>query len=119
MGKPRRNQHSCAVLVVITPNILRDHVLELAVVQIGVEAACFEQFAVRALLDDVAVAHDEDTVGIADGAQAVRDDKARAAAHEVIHRLLDELLGAGVDRAGRLIENENGGVCQHGARDLQ
>ena len=111
MGKPRRNQHSCAVLVVITPNILRDHVLELAVVERGIEPAAREQFAVRALLDDVAVAHDEDTVGIADGAQAVRDDKARAAAHEVIHRLLDELLGAGVDRAGRLIENENGGVC--------
>ena len=67
----------------------------------------------RALLDDAAVAHDEDAVGIADGAQAVRDDKARAAAHEVIHRLLNELLGAGVDRAGRLIEDEDGGVGQH------
>ena len=77
MEKPRRNADSCAVLVVITPNTLRDHVLELAVVERGIEPAAREQFAVRALLDDVAVAHDEDTVGIADGAQAVRDDKAR------------------------------------------
>ena len=44
MGKPRRNQHSCAVLVVITPNILRDHVLELAVVERGIEPAAREQF---------------------------------------------------------------------------
>ena len=98
---------------------LRDHVLELAVVERGIEPAAREQLAVRALLDDIAVAHDEDAVGIADGAQAVRDDKARAAAHEVVHRLLNELLGAGVDRAGRLVEDEDGSVGEHGARDGQ
>ena len=96
-----------------------DHVLKLAVIERRVKPAAREQLRVRALLDDAAAAHDQNAVGIADGAQAVRDDKARAPAHEVIHRLLNELLGAGVDRAGRLVEDEDGGVRQHGARNGQ
>ena len=50
----------------------------------------------RALLHDVAVAQHQDDVGVADGGEAVRDDEARAAAHELVHGVLDELLGARV-----------------------
>ena len=57
------------------------HALELAVVELGVEAALRQQFVVIALLDDVAVLHNEDDVGLADGGQAVGHDEARAALH--------------------------------------
>ena len=54
---------------------------ELAVVRRGVRAALGEQFSVRALLDDVALFHEQDAVRVADGRKPVRDDKARSAAH--------------------------------------
>ena len=57
---------------------LLHHVLELAVVQVGVEAACFDQLVVGALLHNVAVPHHKDEVGIPDGGKAVGDDKAGA-----------------------------------------
>lgn len=55
--------------------------VELRVVQVGVEAALGEQFVVCALLDDVAVADHQDHVGVSDRGQAMRDDKAGAALH--------------------------------------
>lgn len=55
--------------------------VELRVVQVGVEAALGEQLVVRALLDDVAVADHQDHVGVSDRGQAMRDDKAGAALH--------------------------------------
>ena len=43
---------------------------ELAVVELGVEAVLLHQLLVRAALDDVAVAHHEDEVGVLDGRQS-------------------------------------------------
>ena len=45
------------------------NILELAVVQIGVEAAGIDQLVVGALLHNVAVPHHKDEVGILDGGQ--------------------------------------------------
>ena len=45
---------------------------ELAVVQRGVGAALFEQFAVGALFDDVALFHEQNAIRVADGGKAVR-----------------------------------------------
>ena len=67
------------VIISLRPYLRR--LVELRVVQVGVEAALGEQLVVRALLDDVAVADHQDHVGVADRGQAVRDDKARAAPH--------------------------------------
>src|SRR5262245_35028961 len=49
---------------------------ELAVVEVGVEAARRQQLLVRALFDDGAVIHDQYPVGVANGREAVGDDKA-------------------------------------------
>ena len=46
---------------------LLHHILELAVVQVGVEAAGGQQLVVGALLHDVAVPHHKDEVGVLDG----------------------------------------------------
>src|SRR4051794_21165976 len=51
---------------------------ELGVVEPLVGAVGGQQFGVRALLDDAALFHDEDQVGVADRRQPVRDDEARA-----------------------------------------
>ena len=68
-----------------------------------------------ALLDYIAVAQDQDDVGVADGREAVRDDEARAVGHEGVHGALDELLGAGVDVGGCLVQDQGRSVSQNGA----
>ena len=56
-------------------------------------------------------------VGVADGAQAVGDHEAGAALHQAQQRLLDARLGAGVDAAGGLVQDQDGRVGQDGAGD--
>ena len=72
-----------------------------------------------ALLDNVALAHDQDQIGIADGGQAVRNDEARAALHQAVHSRLDALLGAGVNARCRLIEDQDAVVRQNRAGNRQ
>ena len=71
------------------------------------------------LLDDIAVLHHEDAVRIPNRGEAVRYDKAGPAPHQVIHRLLDPHLGPGVDRTGRLVEDQDFGIGQDGSRNGQ
>ena len=103
----------------IETGALIHHVLELAVVQVGIEAACLHELVVGALLHDVAVPHDKDQVGVLDGGQAVCDDKAGAALHQTVHGGLDALLGAGIHTAGSFIQNQDAVVGQDGAGDGQ
>ena len=51
--------------------------LKLAVIEVGIEAACGQQAFVRALLDDIAVLHHEDEVRVFDRREAVGNDEAR------------------------------------------
>ena len=71
----------------------------------------------RALLDDVAGTHDQNQIGVDDGREPVRDHKARAPAHERLHRPADRLLGARVDARGGLVQNEDPRVVEQHARD--
>ena len=84
-----------------------------------IEAALREQLRVAALLDDAPLVHDDDGVGAADRRQTVRDDEARATVPQPRHRLLDEDLGARVDVARRLVEDEHAAIRQEGARDRE
>ena len=90
---------------------------ELGVVQFGVETARGEQLLVAALLHDVAVAHNQDEIGRADGGEPMRDDEGRASRHEPVHGLLDAQLGARVHRRGGLVQNEHAAVGQKGPGD--
>ena len=49
----------------------------------------------------------------------MRDDEARAALGQAIHRPLDQKLGARVDGAGRLVQNQHRRVLEHRTRDRQ
>ena len=72
-----------------------------------------------ALFDDMAALHDQNHVRLADGGQAMRDDEARAARHHRGERLLDLQLGARVDGAGRLVQNQHRRQRQHEPRDAE
>ena len=50
-----------------------------------------------AFLHDIAVAQDEDDIGIANRAQTMRNHEARTSFHKGIHGALDEFLSTRVD----------------------
>ena len=76
-----------------------------------------DQLGVGAGLDDLAGLEDDDAVGALHGREAVRDDDRRAAAHRRFERGLDHPLAFGVERARRLVEQQQRRVLQHRARD--
>jgi hypothetical protein len=71
----------------------------------------------RALLGDAAGLEHDDAIGMDHGRQAVRDDDRGAAALDRFQRRLDIGLGAAVERAGRLVEDQDRRVLDQGARD--
>jgi hypothetical protein len=72
-----------------------------------------------ALLGDLAVLHHHDVVCLVHGRQPVRDGDGRAPGRQLLQRLAEQCLGLGVERAGRLVEQQNVGVAQDGASDRQ
>src|SRR5699024_3475408 len=66
--------------------------LELAVVQLGVEAPLLEELVVGAAFHNVPLPQDQDEVCVLDGGQAVGDDEGGAVLHELVHGRLDLLL---------------------------
>src|SRR5438128_1910512 len=70
-----------------------------------------------ALLDDVAVAQHHDQVSLSDGGQAVRDDERGTPCRQALEALHDEGLRLRVERRGGLVEDQDGGVPEDGARD--
>ena len=72
-----------------------------------------------ALLGDAPVVDDADRVRVAHGRETVGDDEARAAFHEAVERALNEQLGAGVDVACGLVEDEHLGPREHDTRDAE
>src|SRR5581483_1305944 len=71
----------------------------------------------RARLYGGSVLDHENTVGAANGGQAVGNDKRRAILHEHIEGLLHQTLAFRIESTGRLIENEDCRVLQDGAGD--
>ena len=69
----------------------------------------------RALLDDDAVLEDDDQVGVADRREAVGDHERGAAVRGAAERVLDPPLGADVDRARRLVEDQDARVGEQRA----
>ena len=69
-----------------------------------------------ALGDPAGVEHD-DLVGADDGRQAVGDDDGRAVRGDAVERRLDRFLGAAVERAGGLVEDQDRRVLQQRAGD--
>ena len=60
---------------------------------------------------------DHDAVGIDGGGQPVRDDQRGAVAHEPLQRVLHQPLALRIERAGGLVQQQDGRVLEDGARD--
>ena len=67
------------------------------------------------LLDDAAVLHGNDDVGVADGGEAMGDDECGAVGHEPGERPADRHLVDGIEMARRLVEDEDRRVLEEGA----
>jgi hypothetical protein len=72
---------------------------------------------VRALLDDLPVLQDDDQVGVADRREAVGDDECGAPVQEALQGALDLPLGADVDRARRLVEDQDARIREQRPRE--
>ena len=70
-----------------------------------------------AALGDPALVENHDLVGIDHGRQAVGDDDAGPALGDVAKGLLDRRLGAAVEGAGRLVEDQDRRILEQGSGD--
>ena len=68
-------------------------------------------------LDDASCVEHEYLVRVVDRREPVGDGDRRAAAREIVERLLDGPLGLVVERRGCLVEDQHRWVAQHRARD--
>ena len=96
-----------------------EHLVELRLEQVAVYAALSQQLIVGAALGDAAIGEHQDFVRRHDGGQAVGDDDAGTALHDVVQRVLDGSLGDGVQGRGGLIEDEDLRVLEDHAGDGQ
>ena len=80
-----------------------------------VERAAGTELVVGAVLDDPAAVEHDDPVGQVQGRDAMRDEHRGAPGQHVAQPVVDRLLGAGVDRARRVVEHEDARVGQDGA----
>src|ERR1700704_2278751 len=85
----------------------------------AVKAAFAHEFRVPALLDDSALVQHQDAGGALHRGEPVGDDEGRAALRQAGQRLLDRKLAFRVQRARRLVEQQDGRIAQKraGERD--
>ena len=67
------------------------------------------------MVDDAPAIDDGDPVGQVQRRAPVGDEERRAVGHQPAQRLVDRLLGGGVDGAGGVVEHEDRGVVEQGA----
>src|SRR4051812_34560487 len=72
----------------------------------GIAAAVGEKLRVGALLDDGSGLHDEDAIAVHDRLEAVRDQDDGSDALQPVEGLDEMLLVLGIERAGRLVEDQ-------------
>src|SRR5436189_3311693 len=92
---------------------------ELKVVQFPIDTAPRQQLFVFSRLDDLAAIEDDDLVRAADRRETMCDDERRAAAHQVVERLLHEPLGLRVECGRRLVEDQDRRILEQRARDRE
>src|SRR5436190_5294107 len=92
---------------------------ELRLGQRSESAAAVDQLIEAAGLDDAAVVEHQNARGVAHRGQPVGDHKGGALLHQFVKRRLHLQLGGGVERAGRLVEDQNGRVFHQRPRDRE
>src|SRR6185312_5796281 len=82
-----------------------------------VEAAGAHELVVRALLDDVAGVEHDDAIALRRRGHAVRDEQERSLLGLALERVQDRRLGLRVDRAQRIVEQEDRRLPRERARE--
>jgi len=91
--------------------------LELVLDEVEVVPTCLGERGVVADFDQLALLEDDDLVGVLDGGEPVGDDHGRPLGEEALHVLHDGALVVGIERAGRLVEEDVLGVLVDGPCD--
>jgi hypothetical protein len=76
-----------------------------------------KEIGVTALRDDAAVFQHDDAVGLLYGSEAVRDDQRGAVLRGIVQRQLYQPFTGGIERAGGLVEQQDGRILQDRAGD--
>src|SRR6187551_2796359 len=80
-------------------------------------AAESKELVMRPALHDAAVIEHEDLVGVANRREPVRDRNRRAVLGEAVEGLLHRALRLRVERARRLVQDQDGGIAEDRPRD--
>ena len=91
------------------------HLSELRLVELAVDAAAGQQLVVGALLGDDPVLDDEDAVGLENGGEPVRDHNVGAALHDSLQRVLNRVFGDRIQGGGGLVQDQDARVLKHHA----
>src|SRR5580658_4363825 len=86
-------------------------------VEARIAAAGADQLVMVAVLDEAAALDGDDAVGVAHARQAIGDDEHGAALGDAFHVLLDDALALVVERARRLVEDQDPRIGDEGAGD--
>ena len=81
-------------------------------VQLGIGAVEGDELVMRALLGNAAIGHHGNFIGVFDGGQAVSHHQRGAAVAQIIQRGLDKDFGGVVQRAGGLVQDQDGRVFE-------
>ena len=84
-----------------------------------IERTVGQQLVVRAHGDDAAAFHHGDPVRVPDGREPMRDDQHGAPGHQPLERELDHALALGVERARRLVQQQDRTIGEDRARDRE
>src|SRR5450759_3886007 len=87
--------------------------------QAAVQAVLADQLFVGAHFGNLHAFQHHNQVGIADGRKAVGNDNGGAPHHQALQGLLDEQFSLRIHRGGGLVQDQDGGVLEHGAGDGQ
>ena len=79
-------------------------------IELVVGAFFCDQIIVGAPFDDAAVIQHHNAVGIFDGGEAVGDDEHGAACHQLIHTILHQFFGTGIDGGSGFVQNHHRGI---------
>lgn len=72
-----------------------------------------------ALRDDAALLQHDDAVGLLHGSEAVRDNQRAAILRRIVQRPLHQPFAGGIERAGGLVEQQDGRILQDRAGDRE
>lgn len=93
------------------------HSCKLAIIKLRIKTALLQKLLVPAHFNNPAMVHRQNEIRRADSGEPMRNHKAGAVLHQLLHGFLNEHLRAGIDGTGRFIENQNARIGQDGTRD--